>query len=89
MLQVAEHHFRLLLWDVSGTSSKYSFVSLLKFCENCAEQLSTFVEAVSKTLIGTSLVLLCNMEEDQRKLFRMCCLILAHTLCAKAVYVCG
>lgn len=87
--EVTEHHFGILLWDVPGTSSKYSFVSFLKFCENAAELLSTFVEAISKALIGTSSVLLGNMGEDQRKWFSTCCLILAHTLCAKAVYVCG
>lgn len=64
-------------------------MSFLKFCEDAAELLSTFVEATSKMLIVTSLVLLGSMGEDQRKLFSMCCLILAHALYAKAVYVCG
>lgn len=84
-----EHHFEILLWDTSDTGSKYSFVSLFNFCENFPELLSTFIEATSKTLIKTSLVLLGRMGKDQRKLFRMYWLILVHTLYAKAVYVCG
>lgn len=75
--------------NVAGTTSKDSFVSFLKFYENSAELLSTFVEAISTILIGTSLVLLGSMGEDQCKLFRMCGLILARTLDAKSVYICG